>query len=65
MLIPDQINAIEARLKLAGVSVDDFCKSCGIWRQTWTKWKSGQNEPQMRVWRRVQAALASLPQRAA
>jgi transcriptional regulator with XRE-family HTH domain len=61
MTFTEQILRIEHRLRKAGVSVDEFCARVGIWRQTWTKWKSGKTEPQMRVWRRVESALAAIP----
>lgn len=52
--IPD----IEARLRSAGISINDFCSSVGVHRATWQRWKSGAVSPRLDTWRRV---LAELP----
>lgn len=47
--IPD----IEARLKKAGVGIDDFCRSVGVNRSTWQRWKAGENSPKLDTWKKV------------
>ncbi|MGE0718522.1 MAG: helix-turn-helix domain-containing protein [Alphaproteobacteria bacterium] len=53
----DELIALEGRVRERGLSVDEFCKSAGINRATWTRWKSGKSSPQMRKWRAVCDAL--------
>jgi hypothetical protein len=57
---PTDIASIEARLKAAGVTVDDFCKRAGIHRATWQRWKAQDNRPYLDTWQRVTAVLDEL-----
>lgn len=52
------IPEIEARLREAGVSIDDFCKKICISRATWQRWKAHKTEPKLTDWKRV---LANVP----
>ena len=60
MSIATQISEAESRLKAARITVDEFCKTIGVNRATWQRWKSGKYEPRIRVWRIVERALADV-----
>jgi hypothetical protein len=63
---PTDIEAIEARLKSAGVTVADFCERAAIHRATWQRWKkAGGNRPNWATWDRVLAQLAEIEARTA
>jgi len=54
------IAEIEAELAAAGKSVVELCAEAQINRSTWTRWKSGVMEPNMRTLRAVRAACDAL-----
>lgn len=53
MDIPEHIAQIERRLERAGKTVGDMCDGAEIARSTWTRWKAGKTEPNLRTWNRL------------
>ena len=47
---------IEARAKAAGLSLEELCKRAGIAMSTFYRWRSGDTEPRLDVYRRLIAA---------
>lgn len=60
MTIPQTIEAIEARARTAGMTVDEFCKGARIDRATWQRWKAGKTKPSFDAWSRVMGRAESL-----
>lgn len=48
------LTLMEHELAKRGLSRSALCRRAGIALTTWTRWKSGKTQPQMRVWDRVQ-----------
>lgn len=65
MTIPQTIEAIEARARAAGMTVDEFCKDARIDRATWQRWKAGKTKPSFDAWARVMNRAEILPKPAA
>jgi transcriptional regulator with XRE-family HTH domain len=55
LLTPAQI---EARAKEAGLSLVELCERAGIALSTFYRWRSGDTEPRLDVYRRLEAASA-------
>lgn len=55
--LPEMISRTEATARSAGVSVDNLCKSAGISRATWQRWKAGTVSPTFRKWQQVETAV--------
>lgn len=53
----DLIEQIENRASAVGMSVNELCKRARVARSTFTRWKAGAHAPQMRVYRKLLAAL--------
>jgi transcriptional regulator with XRE-family HTH domain len=53
LLTPAQI---EARAKEAGLSLVELCERAGIALSTFYRWRSGDTEPRLDVYRRLEAA---------
>jgi transcriptional regulator with XRE-family HTH domain len=41
----DFVTRVEAGIKSAGITVDEFCKAARVNRATWQRWKSGKHHP--------------------
>jgi hypothetical protein len=55
-----EITQFEEALHRAGLTTRALCDAAGINPSTWTRWKSGANEPNLGTWLRVKAALAQI-----
>lgn len=62
LLSPDDVERLAAE---AGLSLKDVFDRAGIARTTFYRWKTGKNEPTLRVYRRIRDALRPNPQTAA
>lgn len=51
------IAEIERQAKAAGASMNEICAAAGIARSTFTRWKSGESEPNIGKYRLVVEAL--------
>lgn len=51
------IEKLEPLLPDYGLNVTKLCALADIARKTWYAWKAGDNEPNTRLWRRIEAAL--------
>lgn len=51
---------IEARAHSANANALDICRRAGISYSTFTRWRSGKNEPQLAVYRRIMNALLEI-----
>jgi len=51
------VRMIEDRAKTIGLSIAEICRRAGIANSTFKRWKSGQTEPQFRVYRKLLSAL--------
>jgi hypothetical protein len=60
MALKCEMQVIEARLKIAGFTVSDLCRSARIARSTWDRWQRGETEPNTKTWRLVVAAAAEI-----
>ena len=56
----DVVEDLERRAATAGVSVSALCREAGVARSTFTRWKSRQAEPTIRVLRLLDEALERL-----
>lgn len=54
---------IEARARLAGLSLAELCRRAGIAQSTFTRWKAGTTEPTLSVYRRLLAVTEKGPTR--
>jgi len=54
------ITNAENELARMGLSRRLLCAEAGIATSTWTRWKAGLTEPNLRTWRQVEAALDRL-----
>jgi hypothetical protein len=52
-----KIAQIERSLRRAKVSVNTVCREARVDRSTWTRWKTGKTEPNVKTWEKVKAAL--------
>jgi len=48
---------IERQAAEAGLSLKELCARAGIAQSTFYRWRSGETEPQVRVYRRIKEAL--------
>jgi predicted transcriptional regulator len=55
LLTPEEI---ERRASVAGLSMADVCRSAGIARSTFSRWKAGETEPTLSVYRRLCEAVS-------
>lgn len=53
----DYVTDIEKRAAAAGISINELCRRVPIARSTFTRWKSGETEPQLRVLRLIDNEL--------
>lgn len=51
------ISAAEARIKAAGITIEDFCRTAGVSRSTWQRWKAGATRPMLATWEKVADSL--------
>jgi predicted transcriptional regulator len=63
MSVADKIEAIERGLSDAGVTVKALCDAADINQSTWTRWKAGNNVPNMATWSRIESAFSQLAKR--
>ena len=56
MDIQHEIRLIEAKAKLAGISIDDLCERAKINRNTWQSWKRGKI-PRLTTWMAIQGVV--------
>ena len=56
MALREDMIAIEARLRCAGLTVSRLCAEAEIARSTWDRWRRGDTEPNLKTWREVVAA---------
>lgn len=54
--LPDALE-IEARANRHGIRVNALCREVGIARSTFSRWKAGTTEPQLRVYRKIVSTL--------
>lgn len=59
----EAIADVENELARLGCSRRAFCAEAGIAASTWTRWKAGLTEPNLRTWRQVEQTLANVRQR--
>jgi len=52
---------IEEHAAAAGRTMAEVCRSAGVAPSTFTRWKAGQTEPTLGVYRRLVAALTPPP----
>lgn len=62
MLTTNDIPTIESRIRAAGMTMDDFCRTAGIDRATWQRWKAKMNRPNWATWERVVTAVEDIPE---
>lgn len=48
---------IERQAAEAGLSVKDLCLRAGIAQSTFYRWRNGDTDPQMRLYRRITSVL--------
>jgi transcriptional regulator with XRE-family HTH domain len=54
LLTPDQI---EAKAAACGKSMAEVCRDAGIAQSTWSRWRRGETEPTLGVYRRLCEAV--------
>lgn len=55
LLTPDQI---EVKAAACGKSMAAVCREAGIAQSTWSRWRRGETEPTLGVYRRLCAAVS-------
>ena len=53
----DLVTSLEARAREAGISINALCRKAGVARSTFSRWKAGRTEPQLRIYRRLIDAI--------
>lgn len=53
---------VEAKAKVAGLSIADVCKRAGIAQSTFSRWKAGKTAPTLTIYQRIEAALIVTPE---
>ena len=53
------VEALEAQAREAGKSISEVCRQAGVARSTFTRWKSGSHEPNMRTIQKISDVLAT------
>jgi hypothetical protein len=61
--IQHMVLAVEAELKGRKIPVSDLTTEAGIAPSTWSRWKSGDNSPTLKVWTQALDAKARLMKR--
>jgi hypothetical protein len=61
--IQQMVLAVEAELKGRKIPVSDLTTEAGIAPSTWSRWKSGDNSPTLKVWTQALDAKARLMKR--
>jgi hypothetical protein len=61
--IQQMVLAVEAELKGRKIPVSDLTTEAGIAPSTWSRWKSGDNSPTLKVWTQTLDAKARLLKR--
>jgi hypothetical protein len=61
--IQQMVLAVEAELKGRKIPVSDLTTEAGIAPSTWSRWKSGDNSPTLKVWTQALDAKARLLKR--
>jgi len=56
VLAPVIVDA-ERRAAMLGISVADICRTIGVHRATWQRWKAGTGSPRGQMWAAVEARL--------
>jgi predicted transcriptional regulator len=56
---------IEARAAEAGRTMTEVCRTAGVAPSTFTRWKAGQTEPTLGVYRKLVSAVAPKAEAAA
>lgn len=51
------VEDLEAQARAAGKSISEVCREAGVARSTFTRWKSGDNAPNIRTLRKIQEVL--------
>jgi predicted transcriptional regulator len=59
-MTPAHYRQIEQRLQTARIPLAEFCRAAEISRVSWYNWVRGDHEPNVRTWRRVEAAMRKL-----
>lgn len=52
-----KIAQAEARRVAAGLLIEDLCQRVGIAESTWWRWKTGQSQPRLATWEKVERVL--------
>lgn len=60
MTVATDIKRMETDLSASGRTVKALCDAAGINQSTWTRWKAGDNAPNMATWQRVCEAFKTL-----
>lgn len=56
-----RIEAAEAAIRKAGLTLGAFWVRVPVHGTTWQRWRNGITKPRMETWERVEAELARLP----
>ncbi len=51
------VEDLEAQAREAGKSISEVCRQAGVARSTFTRWKSGDNEPNVRTLQKISDVL--------
>lgn len=57
----EMIRDLEAQARAKGLSISDVCQEAGVARSTFTRWKAGSHEPNMRTFQKISEAIAAAP----
>ena len=52
------VEKLEARAKAVGLSLNEVCRQAGVARSTFTRWKSGDHTPTIRVLQKMDAVVS-------
>lgn len=51
------VEDLEAQARARGLSISEVCRQAGVARSTFTRWKSGDNEPNVRTLQKISDVL--------
>ena len=52
------VEELEARAKAVGLSLNEVCRQAGVARSTFTRWKSGDHTPTIRVLQKMDEVVS-------
>ena len=53
------VEDLEAQAREAGKSISEVCREAGVARSTFTRWKSGSHEPNIRTLQKISDVLTA------